>query len=87
MKLSDIPAMTRLLQPRCSCGQTLNHEDIGYHPHPEGLHLEDLPQPVWLFYHCPRCGYDTSLAKIMSQNPALRTSALTEALIEVNANA
>lgn len=47
---------------RCSCGQDLRGEDVLGYSHMAGWWTDS--GKMWLFIHCPKCGYDVALWKI-----------------------
>ena len=47
---------------QCKCGQDLRGEDVRGYPHISGWWTDS--GKVWLYIHCPTCGYDVALWKI-----------------------
>ena len=47
---------------RCSCGQGLLGEEVLGYPHIAGWWTDS--GKMWLYIHCPNCGYDVALWKI-----------------------
>ena len=47
---------------QCKCGQDLRCEDVRGYPHISGWWTDS--GKVWLYSHCPTCGYDVALWKI-----------------------
>jgi len=49
----------------CDCGHDLSKEPISYYvPHPDGWTIPQETERVWLFVHCPKCGFDMSIWKL-----------------------
>jgi len=47
---------------RCSCGRNLRGEEVLGYPHIAGWWTDS--GKMWLYIHCPACGYDVALWKI-----------------------
>jgi hypothetical protein len=47
---------------RCPCGQDLRREEVRGYPHIAGWWTST--GKMWLYIHCPTCGYDVALWKI-----------------------
>ena len=71
MRLREIGERVEALGGACLCGYRFRAVDVlCYGPHSGGVKVDDYPYPVWVYFHCPRCGYDMALWKIL--NRALR---------------
>lgn len=46
------------------CGVDITYEPIMAYEHPDGWRVKGYDKPLWLFIHCPKCGYDHSLWKL-----------------------
>jgi len=46
----------------CSCGS--HNGDIRMHPHDEGVQVLGEDGTWWIYFHCYKCGHDTSLSKV-----------------------
>ena len=49
-------------QALCKCGQDLKGEEVRGYPHISGWWTDS--GKMWLYIHCPTCGYDVALWKI-----------------------
>jgi len=49
-------------QTLCKCGQDLKGEEVRGYPHISGWWTDS--GKMWLYIHCPTCGYDVALWKI-----------------------
>jgi len=46
----------------CSCGS--HQGDIRMHPHDGGVQVPGENGTWWIYFHCYKCGHDTSLSKV-----------------------
>ena len=49
----------------CSCGS--HQGDIRMHPHADGIQVPGETGTWWIYFHCYKCGHDTSLSKVSSK--------------------
>jgi len=65
--LSEIAS--RLIQKgaKCSCGYYFTERDIRCYPHPAGIPVAGYPEKQWVYFACPKCGYDIALWKVLNQ--------------------
>jgi hypothetical protein len=53
---------------KCMCGFPIRRQDLRYYrDHDGGIAVPGEKNLVWLYSHCPSCGYDYSFVKILKQ--------------------
>ena len=52
---------------RCLCGYRFKAGDVRCYPHSGGVDVDGFEGRQWVYFHCPRCGYDMALPKILNQ--------------------
>ncbi len=67
MRLREIGEAVERLGGKCLCGYRFKSGDVRCYPHGGGVLVDDFNYPVWVYFHCPRCGYDMALWKILNR--------------------
>ena len=49
---------------KCTCGETIDEDNIEMYPHNNGMEIEGMEKRQWIYIHCPSCGYDWALWKL-----------------------
>jgi len=52
---------------KCSCGYRYQLGDIQWYEHSGGIMVKESPVPLWIYFNCRKCGYDTALWKILKR--------------------
>jgi hypothetical protein len=51
-----------------SCGTEFKYGDINWYEHDGGIEVKESPgRPLWLFFDCRKCGYQSALWKVEKQ--------------------
>lgn len=62
------------IRTRCSCGSSLAKASLQHYPHGAGypVLVDAEVKYLWLYLHCPGCGYDWALGKTRIPLPGRR---------------
>lgn len=71
ISLSQIERIVKQRGLTCSCGTPISECSIHCYPHDGGIPVSGFPDKQWVYFHCPKCGYDWALWKLL--NKALRS--------------
>ena len=50
-----------------SCGEPFKYGDIDWYEHDGGIMVKESPAPLWVFFSCRKCKYDSVLWKVEKQ--------------------
>ena len=74
VSLSDIRRWADTNDIRClTCGTRLTSIDMKYYPHEDGIKVDRFGR-VWIYFECPKCGYQNALWKLLRRMKTRRWS-------------
>ena len=65
--LDQIDDIVKSQNLNCTCGAPIRLSRIHCYPHDGGVRVYGHAGKQWVYFHCPKCGYDWALWKLLNK--------------------
>jgi len=67
ISLGQIDRVIKQQDLTCICGTPISESVIKCYPHPDGIPVSGYHEKQWVYFHCPKCGNDAALWKLLNK--------------------